>query len=148
MGVDVMQCTTFIVEKFRSRHLRDTCRHLTANDINHPCLSVAQHHPIPSDKLACVISELNGLLRKKHIGHIYQSAAPGLRKTRHICQICALWKFVSGSSIFSNYVQSDAIKSHSFHISNPISVQVQNKSVKSVFHFSRPNFWQFLGRKS
>lgn len=70
-----------------------------------------------------------------------------LTQTRHICQICALWKFVSGFSIFSNYVQSDAIKSHSLHISDPISVQVQNKSVKSVFHFSRPNFWQFLGRK-
>ena len=64
-----------------------------------------------------------------------------LTQTQHICQICALWKFLSGFSIVSNYVQSDAIKSHSFHISHPISTQ------KSVSQFSWPNFWQFLATK-
>ena len=73
-------------------------------------------------------------------------AAAALIQTRHICQICALWKFLSGFSIFCNYVQSDAIKSHSFQFSDPISV-LQHKSAKSVFQFSGPNFWQILATK-
>ena len=66
-----------------------------------------------------------------------------LTQTQHICQICALWKFLSGFSIVSNYVQSDAIKSHSFHISHSISTQ----KCQISFQFSRPIFWQFLATK-
>ena len=72
-------------------------------------------------------------------------AAATLIQTRHICQICALWKFLSGFSIFCNYVQSDAIKSHGFQFSDPISV-LQHESAKSVFQFSSP-FLAISGNK-
>ena len=152
MGVTLtacaMQCrpsSTFIVKKCRSGHLRDTCRHLTANHINH-LLNFALNYPMlnlwVTNLRVSFQSWMDCAIKSTSVTFI--RAAATLIQTRHICQICALWKFLSGFSIFCNYVQSDAIKSHSFPFSDPISV-LQHESAKSVFQFSGPifgNFWQ------
>ena len=78
-----------------------------------------------------------------------RAAATLIVQTLHICQICALWKFLSSRfSILCNYLPSDVITSHSFQLSNPVFAHQQKiaKSASELSDLVFGNFWQQKSR--
>ena len=108
-------------------------------------LSILLLTQLVSDKLACVPSQLNGLCRKKQIGHIYQSCRNSHRtNSAHLPNLCIMEIPILTVCHFINYLPSEVITSHSFQLSNPVFAHQQKiaKSASELSDLVFGNFWQ------
>ena len=71
--------------------MRDTCRHLTANDINHPCLSVAQHHPHPQRQTCVCHFRVEWIAPEKaHRSHLSERRLWSQENSAHLPNLCIM----------------------------------------------------------